>query len=85
MIRDKVEDHTDPARVRFRNQPFEIRHVAKDRVDINVIGNVVSEIGHRRSEYRRNPDRINSKLDEVRQPFDNSIQVPHPIVVRILK
>jgi hypothetical protein len=71
--------------VRFRNQPFEIGPVAEDGVDVNVIGNVVSEIGHGRSEYRRDPDRINSKVDEVRQPFDNSIQVPHPIVVRILK
>jgi hypothetical protein len=30
MIGDEVQDHLDPPRVRFRDQPFEIDHVAEE-------------------------------------------------------
>jgi hypothetical protein len=51
--------------VRFRDQPIEIVHVAEDGININVIGDVISEIGHRRPVDGGNPDRIDSEIDEV--------------------
>jgi hypothetical protein len=42
----KFEDHPDSARVRFRDQPFEIADVAEDGIDINVIGDVLAQVGH---------------------------------------
>lgn len=46
MVRNEIEDHPDSARVRFRDQPFEIADVAEDGIDINVIGDVLAQVGH---------------------------------------
>jgi hypothetical protein len=50
MVRDKIQDHPDPALVRFSYQPVKVPHIAEHRIDIDVIGDVVTKIGHWRSE-----------------------------------
>jgi hypothetical protein len=73
MIGDEVQDHPDPARVRFRDQPFEIDQVAEDRIDVDIIGDVVAEVGHWRPKDRRNPDRIGAEIDEVGQSLGDAL------------
>ena len=58
VVRDPVEDELDAARVALGDQLVEVVERAEDRVDVAVVGDVVAEVGHRRREDRREPDRL---------------------------
>jgi hypothetical protein len=85
VVRDEIEDHLDPARMRLRNQPLEIRQRAEDRIDVGIVGDVVAEILHRRTEYRRNPDRIDTEIHQVRHPLRDPVEVADPVAIAVLK
>jgi hypothetical protein len=85
MVRDEIQDHFDAAAMCLGDQPIEVVHVTEDRIDIDVIGDIVAKVGHRRSEDRRNPDRIDAEVDQIGQPAGDSVQISHSIVIAILK
>src|SRR3546814_16220114 len=58
---DLIDEHLEPQRVCVGDQRVEIRERAEDRVDIAVIGDVITEIGHRRGIERR--DRTSTRLN----------------------
>jgi len=50
-----VDHHFQTKHMRLLKQPVEIIERAEQRIDRAVIGDVVTEIGHRRLEERRDP------------------------------
>ena len=53
MVRHQIEDNLETGFMRRAHQRVEIRHRAEQRVDAGIVGNVVTEIGHRRWKDRR--------------------------------
>src|SRR5262245_27015727 len=85
VVGDEVENSLEAATVRFADQTVEIGKRAEQRIDAAIIRNVVAEIGHRRRIDRRNPDRVDTKPDEVVQPLNDAVQVTNAVAIRILK
>ena len=48
MVRHQIEDDLETVFIRGAHQRVEIVHGAKQRIDAGIVGNVVTEIGHRR-------------------------------------
>src|ERR1700745_1669561 len=57
----------------------------EQRVDIGIIRNVIAEVRHRRSKDRRQPDSIDSELDQIRQTSRDAAQVTNAVVIAVLK
>ena len=85
VVHDQVEDDPDPAAVRLRDQPVEIRLRSEQRIDPFVIAHVVAEVEPRRRVDRRQPDRVDAEAvrTEVVEVLDDPRQVPHPIARRV--
>ena len=66
-------------------QRIEIRHGAKQRIDAGVIGNVVTEIRHRRRENRRQPNRIDAERFQIRQARNDPVDIADAVAVGVLK
>ena len=53
-------------------RPVEVGEAAEERVDVRVVGDVVAEVGHRRAEDRRQPDRVDAQPLEVVQAVEDA-------------
>ena len=83
VVGHPVEHDLDRARVAGRDQLVEVGQRAEDRVDVAVVGDVVAEVGHRRGEDRRQPDRLDRERLEVVELRGDPREVPHPVAVRV--
>ena len=81
VVRDPVEHELDAARVAVRDQLVEVRERAEDRVDVAVVGDVVAEVGHRRGEDRRQPDRLDRERLQVVEVRVMPFEIPDPVAV----
>jgi hypothetical protein len=50
-----------------------------------IVGDIVTEVMHRRGINRRNPDRIDAEPDEIVEPLPNAIEIANAVAVRVLK
>src|SRR3954470_20779591 len=66
-------------------QRLEVRHLAEQRIDADVVGNVVPEIGHRRGKDRRQPDRVDAERFPIRKAPEDAGEIADAIAVRVLK
>jgi hypothetical protein len=62
---DLVDDDLEVQRMRAFNQGVEVGDGPEDRVHAAIIGNVVAEIAHGRSEEGRKPDRIHAEARDI--------------------
>jgi hypothetical protein len=62
---------------------IEIGERAEARIDVAVVGDVVAEILHRRSEERRQPDRRDAERGDVLEPRRDAGQIADAVVVGI--
>jgi hypothetical protein len=85
VVRHEIEDQADAARVQRPNQPVEILERAEQRVDPDIIGDVVAEIRHRRRIDRRDPDRADPEPAEILDPLENALQIADAIAVAVLE
>jgi hypothetical protein len=85
VVEHDVDDHANPAPVRFGEEPIEVGQAAEMPIDRLVIADVVSEVDLRRRVERRHPDRVNAEVLQVRQPARDPVQVADAVVVGILK
>jgi hypothetical protein len=58
---------------------------SENRIDVHVIGDVITEIRHRRRENRRKPDCIHAELGDIGQAPDDPAQISYSVPVAILK
>ncbi len=85
VIGNQVENELQVVGVRGRHQRIEIRERAEQRIDPDIVGNVVAEIHHRRGKDRRQPQRLNAELAQIRQPLDDTTEVADAVAIGILK
>jgi hypothetical protein len=85
-VAEHLVDH-DPeaARMRLLHEPVEIRQRAEQRIDVAEVGDVVAEIGHRRLEEWRHPDRIDPEARDVVQARDDARQIADAVVIGVLE
>ncbi len=85
VVRHQIEDQFEAGRMRGRYQRVEILHRAEQRIDVDVIGNVIAEIGHRRRKDRRQPDSVNAEVLQIGQPVDDPLDIADPVGIGVLK
>ena len=85
MIHDKIHQDADAAFFCLRDQLLHVLHRSKRRVDIHVIGNIVSVIHHWGCKHRAEPDDIGSQLFYFVKMTDYAFQISDSISVSILK
>lgn len=67
------------------NEPVYVIHGPVRRMNLVVIGHIVSHIHLRRLEDRRQPDNINAQGFDIVQLRDDARDVADPIAIRILE
>ena len=67
----------------FGNQCVEIVQRAEERMDADVVGNVVPEIGHRRRVDRRKPEGVDAEPLEVIEPAEDAAEVADAVAVAV--
>ncbi len=83
MVWHKIQDDLDSVRLRFSNQPVEIRQRAVHRIDVFVVAHVVSKIDLRRREARRDPDGIDAKMLQVAELRGDPLQIADAIIIAV--
>ena len=83
MAEHLVDHHLQAQRMRLGEQAVEVPERAEQRIDVAEIGDVVAEVGHRRLEERRDPDRIDTERGDVVQALDDARQVAHAVAIRV--
>jgi hypothetical protein len=83
MRPDLVDDHLQAERVRPRDERVEIRERAEDRVDVAIVGNVIAEVGHRRPEEGRQPDRLDAQAGDMIEMRRDAREIPDSIAIRV--
>jgi len=66
-------------------EPVEIGKRAKDRINVAVVGNVITKIRHWGREDGRNPQRVDAEVNQIVQPCKDAGQVANAVIVRVLK
>jgi len=85
MIEHLVDQDTDATCVGRRYDLLEVFQGAEQRIDAAIVGNVVTEILHRRGEERRQPDGIDVEAGDVVDLLDNAQQIADAIAVAVEK
>ena len=85
VVRDDVDRHPEPALVRVREELVEVGERAEERVDVRVIGDVVAVVDLRRGVERRQPERVDTELLEIRQARADPLEVADAVAVRVLE
>ena len=85
VVGNEIQQHLQAGAMRLSEQHIEVRQRPEQRIDADVVGDVIAEIGHRRGKNRADPDRIDPKLDQVRQAGDDAAQIADAVRIRILE
>ena len=85
VIGHVVNDDTELPPMSFVDEPVEGRERAEQRVDVLVIGDVVAEVGHRRSIERGEPEPLDAQPLEVLEPTRDPIEIAGSVAVGILE
>ena len=85
MIEHKIHDDADVVLFRFRNQAVHVVEAAEDRVDILIIGDIVTVIFLRGTVNRGEPDGVDAQVLQIVQMFDDTRNITDTVSVGILK
>src|ERR1700733_9770889 len=66
-------------------QTIEILHGSEDWIDVTIISDVISKVGHRRPIHWRHPNSVNPEVHQIVESLDNTIQVSYAVSVAVLK
>ena len=83
VVRDDVDDDPNAERVRLGDERVCVRQRAEDRVDVPVIGDVVTRVRHRRRVPRVEPDRVDAEPSQVGQVRAHAGEIADPVPVPV--
>jgi hypothetical protein len=83
MIGNEVQDHFEITGVRGRDETVGVGERAEERIDVAIVADVVTEIGHRRRVDRRKPNGVDPKFAEVGEVRDDARQIADAVAIRI--
>jgi hypothetical protein len=85
VIGHQVKNELYSAPMRFLKQGVELGERAKDQIDVLIIGNVITEIGHRRRIDWGQPNCVDAELGQVRQTLADSSEIADAVCIAVLK
>src|SRR5262249_51262765 len=85
MVRHEIEDDAYAALVQRARQRVEIAKRPEARIDIDIVGDVIAEVGHRRGGDRRQPDRIDAEPAQIIDALEDSAEIADAIAVAVLE
>ena len=85
MVYDQVHHDPNVAGAGLVEQMLKIRHGAKDRRDVAIIGNVIPVVSHRRGVDRRKPDAPDPEVLQMIKLGDDPGQIPDAVCVTVAK
>ena len=85
VIGHEVEDDANATLVQRLHQSIKVLARAENWIYVDIVGNVVAEISHRRGIDRRDPDGVDAEPAQVVDPIEDAIQVADPVGVAVLK
>ena len=83
VIGHEIDQHPQAVVVGAGNEHVRLLERAKVRMDIAVIADVITAVGHRGRIPRADPDRVDAEAGEIGQPIDDAEDVPSAIAVVI--
>ena len=83
VVDDQLGDDAQPAPVRLAHETLEVAAGSIHRVDVVVIGDVVTVVAQRRWVERQQPDRVDAEVLDVVQLLGQAVEVPDPVIVGI--
>ena len=85
VVGNNVDRHLDPALVRVGDELVEVGERAEERIDVDIVCDVVAVVGLRRGVEGRQPERVDAELLQVGQPGADALQVADTVPVRVLE
>jgi hypothetical protein len=85
MVWHEVENDLQVSSMGIGNQGIEVGKCAEEGMNIAVIRHIVAKIGHGRRKDRREPDRINSQIDQIIESGANAAQIANPVAIAVLE
>ena len=85
VVRHEVKDQLHAASMDGCDESVEVAQRAEHRIDVDVVGDIVAEVGHRRGIDRRQPDRVDAEAGKVVEPLLDPAQVADAVTVRVLE
>jgi predicted methyltransferase len=85
VVQDEIEADADAALMGFVEEGLKIFISAEKRVDLVIIAHVIPVIVHRGIENRADPKEVHPEIFEVIKPGGDAGEVPHPVIVGVLK
>ena len=83
VVGDDVDHDPDPQGMGVPHEGQGVLERPERRVDVQVVGHVITAVGHRRRVPRRDPDRIDAEAAQIGQPRSDARDVAHAVAVRI--
>lgn len=83
VVRDEVNDDPQAQLVRPRHEGVRIGEGAEVRVDVAVVADVVSAVGHGGGIPRRDPQSVDTQSDEVVEVVNDATHVANAVCIRV--
>jgi hypothetical protein len=83
VVGHQVDRHAQPGVAAGGQQRVEVGERAEDGVDIARVGDVITSVGHRRAVERRQPQRVDPELRQVRDALTHAEQVADAVAVAV--
>ena len=84
MCIDLIDDDFQAECVRSTQECVEVFERAKCRIDIAIIGHIISEVPHGGCKEGRYPDTVHAEGGHMVQPLRYAVQIANAIPIRIL-
>lgn len=85
MIGNIIEQQLHAAGVNVGKQRVEIRESAENRIDVRIVADIVTEVGHRRRKDRRDPDRVHAEPFEIVELALNAAEITDAVAVAVFE
>ena len=83
MVDHKVHKHAQAPVVGFLQHALENREVAEVRVDVHIVGDVVTPVGIGRGVEGREPDRVHPQALDIIQTVEHAVEIADPVAVSV--
>ena len=85
MRQHLIYDDLQAQIMRLAKQGVKIRHGPEQGVDAAVVGHIIAHVPHRRGKNRRQPDRIDAQIGDIRQTAEDPRQIADAVTIAVLK
>jgi hypothetical protein len=85
VVGDEIKDDFEAEGVSLGDQALAIGKRPEAGIDVAVIGDVITEIGHRRWVERAHPNRVHAECGKIVKAPADAVEIANAVAVRVLK